>query len=111
MIYFSLLCITWAVRSIFSNDYLVTQVYPGLDWNVLVRVEYLTLYLTMMWAILFLCGLFKNEGNRVMKYLLVAFNCGFAIYTLLVDPIEFTKLLPLYLISAGYCWRTVPPLC
>jgi hypothetical protein len=101
VIYFSFLCITWAVRSIFSNDYLITQLYPDINWSAMVRVEYLTLYLTMIWAILFLCQLFKAEGNQVMKYLLVAFNSGFAIYTLLTEPIEFTRLLPLYLITAG----------
>jgi hypothetical protein len=101
VVYFSLLCITWAVRSIFSNDYLITKLYPGISWVVMVRVEYLTLYLTMIWAILFLCQLFKAEGNQVMKYLLVAFNSGFAIYTLITQPVEFTRLLPLYLISAG----------
>ena len=101
VIYFSMMCITWAVRSIFSNDYLITQLYPGLNWNLLVRVEYITLYFTMMWSILFLCALFKNEGNRVMKYLLVAFNLGFVIYTLITEPLEFTRLLPLYLVTAG----------
>ena len=101
VVYFSMLCITWAVRSVFSNDYLITQLYPDINWNVMVRVEYITLYLTMIWAILFLCRLFKNEGNQVMKYLLVVFNCGFAVYPLITQPIEFTRLLPLYLISAG----------
>lgn len=101
VIYFSLLCITWAVRSVFSNDYLITQLYPDIDWNMMVRVEYITLYLTMIWAILFICRLFKAEGNRVMKYLLVVFNCGFVIYTLITQPVEFTRLLPLYLIIAG----------
>jgi hypothetical protein len=101
VVYFSLLCISWAIRSLFSNDYLITQVYPDINWNLLLRVEYLTLYLTMIWAILFICELFKNEGNLVMKYLLVAFNCGFAIYTLITEPVEFTRLLPLYLGSAG----------
>ena len=101
VIYFSMLCITWAVRSFFSNDYLITRFYPNFDWNLMVRIEYLTLYLTMVWAILFLCGLFKNEGNQVMKYILVAFNCGFCVYTILTQPVEFTRLLPLYLVTAG----------
>lgn len=101
VIYFSLLCITWAVRALFSNDYLITRFYPDFDWTLMIRIEYITLYLTMIWAILFLCGLFVNEGNQVMKYILVAFNCSFAIYTMITLPIEFTRLLSLYLITAG----------
>lgn len=101
VIYFSLLCVTWVVRLMFSNDYLVTRLYPDINWTFAVRVEYITLYLTMIWAILFLCQLFLNEGNRVIKYLLVTFNCGFIVYTLITPPVEFTRLLSLYLITAG----------
>jgi len=101
VIYFSLLCITWAVRSFFSNDYMITKFYPDFDWNTMVRIEYITLYLTMIWAILFLCRLFENEGNQVVKYLLVTFNCGFIVYTALAPPVDFTMLLPLYLVTAG----------
>lgn len=101
VIYFSLMCITWAVRSVFSNDYVITKFFPEFDWNLLVRIEYMTLYLTMIWSILFLCRLFRNEGNQVVKYLLVAFNCGFVVYTALAPPADFTQLLPLYLITAG----------
>jgi hypothetical protein len=101
VIYFSLLCITWAVRSLFSNDYLAIKLLPDFDWNTMVRMEYITLYLTMIWAILFLVSLFKNEGNNVMKYLLVAMNCAFIVYTVATPALEFTKLLPLYLGTAG----------
>lgn len=101
VIYFSLLCVTWVVRSLFSNDYIITKFYPDFDWNTMVRIEYITLYLTMIWAILFLCRLFQNEGSQVVKYILVAFNCGFIVYTLLTPPADFTILLPLYLVTAG----------
>jgi hypothetical protein len=101
VIYFSMLCVTWAVRSTFSNDYLAIKLFPDFDWYTMVRIEYITLYLTMIWAMLFLAGLFKNEGNNVMKYLLVALNFAFVIYTIVTPPIEFTKLLPLYLGTAG----------
>jgi hypothetical protein len=101
VIYFSLLCITWAVRSLFSNDYMITKFFPDFSWNTMVRIEYITFYLTMIWAILFLSRLFMNEGNQVVKYILVAFNCGFIIYTLLSRPSDFTTLLPLYLATAG----------
>lgn len=101
VIYFSLLCLTWAIRSLFSNDYLFISFFPDFSWNAMVRIEYILLYLTMIWAILFLTRLFKNEGNQVVKYLLVTFNAGFMVYTLLSEPTDFTRLLPLYLGTAG----------
>jgi hypothetical protein len=101
VIYFSLLCLTWAVRSLFSNDYLFISFFPDFNWNTMVRIEYITLYFTMIWAILFLYRLFKNEGNQVVKYVLVTFNMGFVVYTLLTEPAEFTRLITLYLGTAG----------
>ena len=101
VIYFSLLCLTWAVRSLFSNDYLFISFFPDFNWNMMIRIEYIMLYFTMIWAILFLCRLFVNEGNQVVKYVLVTFNAGFTIYTLLSEPAQFTRLLPLYLVAAG----------
>jgi hypothetical protein len=101
VMYFSLLAITWAVRSLFSNDYLFIQFFPDFNWTAMVRIEYITLFLTMIWAILCLYRLFTNEGNQVIKYLLVTFNCGFIVYTLLSEPSDFTRLLPLYLGTAG----------
>ncbi|HMJ68744.1 MAG TPA: 7TM-DISM domain-containing protein [Cyclobacteriaceae bacterium] len=101
VIYFSLLCLTWAIRSLFSNDYLFINFFPDFSWNAMIRIEYITLYLTMIWAILFLYRLFKHEGNQVVKYLLVTFNAGFVVYTMLTEPVEFTRLLPLYLATAG----------
>jgi hypothetical protein len=101
VIYFSMLCFTWVARSMFSNDYMITKFFPDFNWNLAVRIEYITLYFEMIWAVLFLVELFKNEGNRVVKYILVAFNLGFTIYTLVTPSVEFTTLLPLYLITAG----------
>ncbi|HZY78992.1 MAG TPA: 7TM-DISM domain-containing protein [Cyclobacteriaceae bacterium] len=101
VIYFTLLAITWAVRSLFSNDYMFIQFFPDFSWAAMIRIEYITLFLTMIWAILFLYRLFTNEGNQVVKYLLVTFNSGFIVYTLLSEPADFTRLLPLYLGTAG----------
>ncbi len=101
VIYFSFMCITWAVRSLFSNDYLFMTFNPAFDWKWMVRIEYLTLYLTMIWSILFLYKLFTKEGNKVVKYVLVVINCAFVVYTVVTDPIDFTRLLPFYLGTAG----------
>lgn len=101
VIWFSLTCITWAVRSLFSNDYLFISFFPDFSWETMIRIEYITLYLTMIWSVLFLHELFRNEGSQLMKYIMIAANGGYIVYTLIIDPIEFTKLLPLYLGTAG----------
>lgn len=100
-IYFSLLCATWSVRSVFSNDYTFIQFFPDFDWNLMIRIEYITLYLTMMWAILYLGRLFYNDGSQIIKYVLVTLNGIFIAFTVLNPPTYFTKMLAVYLVTSG----------
>ena len=101
VIYFSLICFTWAVRSVFSNDYTFIHYFPDFSWTAMVRIEYITLYLTMMWAMLYLGRLFTQEGSQIIKYLLVTLNGTFVAFTLFTEPVAFTRFLPVYLITSG----------
>lgn len=100
VLYFTLLCITWALRAVFSNLYMAIAAFPDFDWFVQVRIEYITLYLTMIWAILLLGRLFPLDSSLIIKYLLVGVNILFVGVTLFSKPIFFTQLLPVYL---GFC--------
>lgn len=100
---FALMCLTWAVRSVYSNLYLATIWFPDLPWKLLVRVEYLTLYFGMIWSNLFLYYLFKNIGsNQMLTYILVFLNILFTVFTLIASPAVFTKSISLYLMVAGF---------
>lgn len=101
IMYFALLCLTWAVRGGFSDLYLVVALFPDFDWNTLVRIEYLTLFFTMIWAILFLARIFPKEDNKIVKYALVGSNSLFAGFTLVTQPVVFTQWLPVYLSFCG----------
>jgi hypothetical protein len=100
-LYFSLLTLTWSVRSLFSNLYLFISFYPDFNWASMIRIEYITLYLAMIWAILFLTGLFHNEANVILKYALVFCNVLFTAFSLSSTPRLFTQGLNVYLIVSG----------
>jgi hypothetical protein len=96
-LYFSALCFTWAVRSLFSNLYLATFYFPDFPWQVGVQIEYISLYLTMIWAILFLSSLFPEDVKSLVKYFFVGCNCFFVVFTLFTSAALFTQFLPVYL--------------
>ncbi len=100
-LYFALLCLTWSVRSMFSNLYLGIAFFPNFDWATMVRIEYITLYLTMIWAILFLSQIFQYEANIFFKYALVFCNLLFTIYTFSSSPRSFTQWLNFYLFASA----------
>lgn len=99
--YYSLLCFSWAIRSVFSNYYLFTTYFPDFSWSIMVKIEYITLYSTMIWSILFLSRLFPGESNNIVKYILVGLNCLFIVVTAVFPPIVFTQWLTVYLAVAG----------
>jgi hypothetical protein len=101
VIYFALICLTWAVRSVFSNDYTFIHYFPDFSWAAMVRIEYITLYLTMMWAMLYVGRIFNQEISQIVKYLLVTLNGSFVAFTLFTAPVDFTRFLPVYLVTAG----------
>ncbi len=97
IIYFALLCLTWSVRAVFSNLYAAISFMPDFNWTVMVKIEYVTLFFTMIWAILFLGRVFVKEDNKIVKYLLVGSNSMFITYAILTSPVSFTQWLPVYL--------------
>lgn len=99
--YFSLLCISWAIRSVFSNNYLFIDYFPHFDWTWMVRIEYITLYSMLIWAVLFFSRLFPKESSKTIKYILVGVNCAFIAETLIMPPAFFTKWILVYLLVAG----------
>jgi len=105
--YFALLCLTWSIRSVFSNEYTFISFFPDFNWTLMIKIEYLTLYLTMIWAILVLSHLFASESNPIIKYSLVVLNSLFIVYTVFAPPVQFTIFLQVYLATSGillaYC--------
>ena len=97
LLYFAAICLSWGIRSIFSNQYLFISYYPDFSWELMVRIEYITLYLTMIFTILFLGRLFKSEINFFIKYILVGGNFIFILITIGFSTFIFTQFLNLYL--------------
>ena len=98
IIYFALLCLTWALRAVFSNLYTFISFVPDFNWTIMIKIEYVTLFLTMIWAILFLGRVLPKEDNTIIKYLLVGSNSLFITYAILTSPVSFTRWLPVYLL-------------
>ncbi len=101
VLYFALFCLTWSVRLVCSNLYLAVSFFPAFDWATLLRIEYITIYLTMIWAILFLSHLFNFESNFFAKYIFIFCNLLFTVFTVFTTPQVFTQWLNFYLVTSA----------
>lgn len=96
-LYYSLFCLSWAIRAMFSDLYPVTGLLPDINWTLLVRIEYLTLFLIMIFSVLFINQLFKEISNSMFKYIIITINLLFILFTLFTKPAVFTRWLSMYL--------------
>jgi len=96
-ILFAAMCFTWAVRQGFSNLYIFTAAYPDFPWEIAVKIEYITLYLMMVWATVFVSSVFQEDSSNIFKYLFVGCNLIFVIFTVFVQASTYTQFLPAYL--------------
>lgn len=62
-----------------------------------VKIEYITLYLTMIWAICFISALFPDDVNKMFKNLFVSCNVIFVALTIFFNASTYTQFLPIYL--------------
>jgi hypothetical protein len=96
-LFFALLCGSWALRSVFANLYVATSFFPDFPWEMAVKIEYITLYLTMIWAICFISALFPEDVNNMFKYLFIGCNGIFVLLTIFFTASMYTQFLPVYL--------------
>lgn len=97
-LFFAAICLTWAIRALFTNLYLFINWFPALDWELGVKIEYLTLYLTMMWSLMFVGELFPNDTNPITKYGLLIANFIFILFTVASPAVTYTSMLSVYIV-------------
>ncbi len=99
-LYFSALCLSWLVRSLFSNEYLFRDFFEIYSWEWVARIEYLSFLSTVIFGALCIGALYRQDAHLITKYFLVIVNSAFAFFVLISDPIAFSKFVWLYLAVA-----------
>lgn len=92
-----LLCVSWMIRAAFSNHYQIVQWIQDINWYLVVRTEYISLYLSTLFGSLLVDSLFPREVNKVFRIIFIITSVGFTVFTLLVPPVLFTAYVQLYL--------------
>lgn len=98
MLFFSLYCITYSYRPVGSRLYVLHDMFPALSWQVAVRLEYFTLFVSLGFFALYTLNLYPKDLNkRFISWL--GYSCiALAVGTLLVSPYWFTLALNPFLL-------------
>jgi hypothetical protein len=100
-LYFGMLCLSWAMRELFSDLYPISHLIEDLDWYFLVRTEYTLLFLIIIFSTAFVSGVFAELSSPLFKYMIVIISAIFILITLTTPATFFTRWISLYMITAS----------
>jgi len=72
-LYFGLFCLLIAIRAIVTGEILIMTIFPAIEWELLLKIEYLSYYLSVPVFVKFIYHLYASERspNR-SNYLMIA---------------------------------------
>ncbi|MFP4384007.1 MAG: LuxR C-terminal-related transcriptional regulator [Spirochaetia bacterium] len=84
-LYFGLLCILIALRTLFIGEVMITQLFPNISWEFAIKFEYIFTYGSVAIISLFIYSLFRDIYSR--KMLIVVHS----LTGLIISSVIFTK--------------------
>jgi PAS domain S-box-containing protein len=92
-LYFSMFCFLMALRLLTIKERYLTQLFPNMNWEVLVKLEYLSFYLAIPVFALFMRSLFEEFSKRVL--IVISLAAGALSFTVLLTSVRiFSHTLP-----------------
>jgi len=95
-LYFGLLCFVIGLRVILTGEFFLIYLFPGINWNIHVKTEIITVYAGFAFFILFLKNLYYEEFPPSVCRFYIIVSLIFSLITISV-PVKISALiLPLY---------------
>jgi len=93
VLYFSLFCLVYSYRIIGTGEYFLHSMFPFLNWQLTVRLEYITLFLSPFFFMLFIQAVYPEEVKKWAANVLKGFSLILTFITLFFNSSLFTYLI------------------
>ena len=103
ILYFALFCIVFSYRMIGTNLYVLHSLFLDLNWFITIRLEYLSLYLSMGLFCAYTRRLYPLDIIPVVTKGLIWFCAGYSAIVLFTPTLIFTQLLISFLGMMFFC--------
>ncbi|MFZ1527873.1 MAG: response regulator [Ferruginibacter sp.] len=97
ILYFAIFCLVYSYRIMGSDYYALHNIFPGLSFFLTLRLEYITLCLGSAFFIMYIRGIYPEEDNLLISYLLILISMGYAAIIAVTPTIVFTNYVDYYL--------------
>ncbi len=89
-LFFGALCLSIVLRSLLLDETLLVRFFPQIDWTLAVKVEYITIVLSMVFIVLFAHTQYGAEMNKRFRNFFVLVGLAFSLFVLVTPPRIFT---------------------
>ena len=89
--FFGLFCLLLALRNILTGERFFLHLFPDIDFNESLRLEYLTFYLSSPLFAEFINSLYPKEMNQLLRKINLIFFMILSLMVLLLPPLYFTS--------------------
>ncbi len=100
---FSLYSIVYSYRIMGVGNYVLHTIMPTLDWYVTVRIEYISLFLSIGLFGLYTRYLYPLEINKLVVKIMCGICLLFSLATLVLPAYYFTQLINPFLVVTVFC--------
>ncbi|NPD45955.1 MULTISPECIES: response regulator [unclassified Lentimicrobium] len=93
ILYFSMFCLVYSYRIIGTGEYYLHSIFPNLSWHLTVRLEYITLFLSPFFFMLFIQSVYPQETKKWAANVLKAMSLVLVFITIFLSSKIFTFLI------------------
>ncbi|SER58639.1 Signal transduction histidine kinase [Gracilibacillus ureilyticus] len=92
-LYISLISFMAMVRTFLLTEYVFYTLFPAIPWNVMTKIEYMSILLGMILLIQFMYKLYKQDINNKIYTIAISVMAAFLIFVLVTPTFIYTNLL------------------
>ena len=98
VLFFALFCLTFSYRMVGSDEYAFHALYPNMPWNLLIRIEYLALFIPVGIFTTYSYSLYPKDGKKWILLGFSAISGVCALLALFAPTTFFTKLVEPFMV-------------
>ena len=97
-LYFALLCLFSSLRIASTGEIIFRQFNFPISWEMMVKTEFISLVLMLLFGIHYLCSMFKRDINQRVLKIITFLNIVFALFFLFSPVKVSSEIIPYHLV-------------
>ena len=89
--YFAMFCIIYSYRIVGAGEYYLHEIIENLNWNIAIRFEYISLFLSSLLFMLFVQSIYPNETAKLPANIFKGISLLLILSALILPPSIFTQ--------------------